>query len=152
MISNLKQITMVAPLLSDFSAFTVPLFTGNLKDFDFFLLLTVGNILNYFFKNYIFKPIMGKNTYPIIGSGTRPDGAMDAGLFEYNNQATSYGMPSGHAQSVTIFVTYLITNRIFNGSFSKFTKIVFSAVFAWPSQFLLPGGFDNWCFFIDFFF
>jgi membrane-associated phospholipid phosphatase len=128
MIYELKQITMVAPLLSDFTAFIIPLFTGNLKDFDFFVLLTMANIVNNFLKHSIFKPIMGDNTYPIIGRGIRPNGAMDAGLFEYNNPATSYGMPSGHAQSVTIFVTYLITNRILNSAFSTFTKIVLSSI------------------------
>tara|TARA_Y100000748_G_C15456542_1_gene473151 strand:- start:229 stop:747 length:519 start_codon:yes stop_codon:yes gene_type:complete len=128
MISELKQITMVAPLLSDFAAFIIPLFTGDLKDFDFFVLLTLANILNHFLKHSVFKPIMGNKTYPIIGRGIRPDGATDAGLFEYNSPATSYGMPSGHAQSVTIFVTYLITNRIIKGAFSKFTKIVLSSI------------------------
>ena len=128
MISELKQITMVAPLLSDFAAFIIPLFTGNLKDFDFFALLTVSNVINHFLKHSVFKPIMGNKTYPIIGRGIRPDGATDAGLFEHNKPATSYGMPSGHAQSVTIFVTYLITNRILNGAFSKFTKIVLSSI------------------------
>jgi membrane-associated phospholipid phosphatase len=128
MISEVKQITMVAPLLTDFAAFIIPFFTGNLKDFDFFALVTVANFINHFLKHSVFKPIMGNETYPLIGRGIRPDGATDAGLFEYNNPATSYGMPSGHAQGVTIFVTYLITNRILKGAFSKFTKIVTSSV------------------------
>jgi membrane-associated phospholipid phosphatase len=128
MISEMKHITMVAPLLTDFAAFIIPLFTGNLKDFDFFLLLTLANVVNHFLKHSIFKAIMGNDTYPIIGRGTRPDGAMDAGLFEYNKPAVSYGMPSGHAQSVTIFVTYLITNRILKGAFNNLTKIISSLI------------------------
>jgi membrane-associated phospholipid phosphatase len=128
MISEMKHITMVAPLLTDFAAFIIPLFTGNLKDFDFFLLLTLANVVNHFLKHSVFKPIMGNDTYPVIGRGARPDGAMDAGLFEYNKPAVSYGMPSGHAQSVTIFVTYLITNRILKGAFNNLTKIISSLI------------------------
>ena len=139
MISELKQITMVAPLLTDFAAFIIPLFTGNLKDFDFFVLLTVANIINHFLKHSVFKPIMGNKTYPIIGRGARPDGAIDAGLFEFNKPAVTYGMPSGHAQSVTIFVMYLITNRILKSAFSKLTKIVLSSILIMFAIFVMYG-------------
>ena len=128
MIHELKQITMVAPLLTDFTAFVIPFYTGKLKDFDFFALLTVANFINYFLKHSVFQKIMGDKTYPVIGRGTRPDGAIDAGLFEFNKPATSYGMPSGHAQSVTVFVTYLITNRIITSKFNKVTKIILSSI------------------------
>lgn len=128
MIHELKQITMVAPLLSDFTAFIIPFYTGKLKDFDFFALLTVANFINHFLKHSVFQKIMGNKTYPIVGRGIRPDGAIDAGLFEYNSPAVSYGMPSGHAQSITVFTSYLITNRILTSKLNMLTKIILSSI------------------------
>lgn len=75
-------------------------------------------ILNYFLKNYIFKPIMKNETYPIVGRGLRPEGAKNCGEFRdnfFNNSitpklSTSYGFPSGHSQCAGLFMTFIYYN------------------------------------------
>ena len=70
----------------------------------------IGHIL----KEYVFKPIMGDKTYPIIGSGMRPKGAKNCGIFATGKLATSYGMPSVHAQSVAFFLIYQLVAVQYN--------------------------------------
>jgi len=125
---QLEQFTMVAPLLMIFTAFIIPLFTGTIKDFNFFILLSVADGLNYIIKHYIVQPIMKDKTYPIIGSGKRPDEAKSTGIFSSDKPSTTYGMPSGHAQGVSVFSTYLITNKIMKSTFSKYIKIIVSLI------------------------
>ena len=62
--------------------------------------------INYFLKYVVFKPLMGDNSFPIIGKGTRPEGSMNCVEFrdDFFNPAIvptlskSYGFPSGHPQ------------------------------------------------------
>ena len=125
---QLEQFTMVAPLLMVFTAFIIPIFTCVKKDFNFLILLSSADVLNYIIKHYILQPIMKDKTYPIIGSGKRPDGATGTGIFTSDKPSSTYGMPSGHAQGVSVFSTYLITNKIMKSSFSKYIKIVLSLI------------------------
>ena len=95
----------------------------------YFLGLNFANKLNfdslYLFTTYIlcvFSNHILKNLFkiiynlfnvkeiPILGRGIRPDGATNCGsfLFYPDKPATSYGMPSGHSQSIWFLVTYLI--------------------------------------------
>lgn len=77
-------------------------------------LVTLGNFLlidvitNFSFKNF-FKIIMGNKTYPLIGNGNRPPGALNCGFFiekePTNNK--NYGMPSGHSQTFAFVSTLL---------------------------------------------
>jgi len=58
---------------------------------------------NLGFKMLIFKPLYrlaGNDYLPLIGRGSRPNGAIDCSTFIKCNQklSTSFGMPSGHAQ------------------------------------------------------
>jgi hypothetical protein len=128
--SQIEQFTMAAPLLITFTAFIIPLFTGLKMDFNFFILLSVADVLNYIIKHYIVQPIMKDKTYPIIGHGKRPDGATSTGIFFTNKPTTTYGMPSGHAQGVSVFSTYLITNKIMKSTFSKYIKLFLSLILA----------------------
>jgi membrane-associated phospholipid phosphatase len=94
------------------------LLTWILKDHDylyFFISLVVCDGLNHIVKYNISKPIMGNKKFGIIGTGTRPTGARNCGLFKDNKLSKSYGMPSGHSQGAAIFSTilFLQVNEMF---------------------------------------
>jgi len=80
-----------------------------------FLLLLIGftgnTAINYILKHYIVKPIMGDKKYPVIGTGSRPTGAKNCGLFNKSSitAVKSYGMPSGHSQMAGFFTSYSIS-------------------------------------------
>ena len=75
----------------------------------------LNDLINKIFKIYIFEPLMGDNNFNIFGKGTRPDGAINCGIFREDffdssvvpKLATSYGFPSGHAQSSGFFATFI---------------------------------------------
>ena len=69
-----------------------------------FFALGISTVNIRLLKN-IMKRIMGQKTYPIIGSGKRPDNAIDCGEFVHRNEPpeTSYGMPSGHSNFSIFF-------------------------------------------------
>ena len=98
-------ITIVSPLLCYFLTNEVDLLLLSVT-----LLLNDG--LNHFLKYSIVRPIMGNKKYGILGSGARPQGAKDCGLFvgckDPLSKKESYGMPSGHSQNVMLFSTYAI--------------------------------------------
>ena len=58
----------------------------------------------------IFKPLLGNKKYFLLGSGERPKGAKNCGLFVEGDtkRPNSYGMPSGHSQGSAFFLTYLL--------------------------------------------
>lgn len=74
--------------------------------------------INHFLKYVVFKPLMGDNSFPIIETGTRPEGAMNCGEFRddfFNPDivptlSKSYGFPSGHSQSSGFFATFIYDN------------------------------------------
>lgn len=84
-----------------------------------FLLTMEG--FNYVLKHFILEPLLGKKSYPYIGSGARPKGAKDCGSFANGLAATTYGMPSGHSQFAMIVTTYL-TLHLLNASNREFPK------------------------------
>lgn len=77
-----------------------------------FLLLLIGftgnTAINHILKHYIMKPLMGDKKYPVIGTGSRPKGARNCGLFDKSSitDVKSYGMPSGHSQMAGFFTAY----------------------------------------------
>lgn len=72
------------------------------------ILVLFSEFTTPFLKEFLFKGLMGDKTYPILGSGLRPKGAMNCGIIANGKKATSYGMPSGHSQVTTAFITYII--------------------------------------------
>ena len=84
----------------------------------FFIKYILNIQINQFFKYLVFKPIMGDKVYPIIGTGTRPPGAMNCGNFREDffnitiipKLAVSYGFPSGHSQASGFFGTFIYEN------------------------------------------
>ena len=102
-------------------------------DKDFILLsgvLLFNDMINHFLKYFIFKPVMGNNTFPLIGSGKRPIGAKNCDLFIKSNASLSegYGMPSGHSQEAVFFSTFVILN-ILDSKIIIYEKIMGILVF-----------------------
>ena len=119
-------ITIVSPLLSFFLT----------NDIDLLLLsitLLLNDGLNHFLKYSVLRPLMGKNKYPIIGYGLRPNGAKDCGLFvgckDPLSKKESYGMPSGHSQNVMLFSTYAILT-LMNGNYTDRMKNIGYVLFS----------------------
>lgn len=98
-------ITIIVPFISYF-------LSGNT---DFIILFVCGILndgLNHILKYKIFKPLMGNKKYSIVGSGARPLGAKNCGLFVTKTGKVpiwSYGMPSGHSQNAAFFSGYVIS-------------------------------------------
>ena len=65
--------------------------------------LLVSEGFNLILKEVVFRAFLGKHKrLPLFGVGERPPGAHDCGPF------STYGMPSGHAQAVAVFSTFMI--------------------------------------------
>ena len=79
----------------------------------------ISEVLNMFLKQCVFKPMMGDKTYPIIGSGTRP-----------NSNLKTFGMPSGHAQAVAFLVThqYMKGNKHWPVTFLLSLEVCYSRI------------------------
>tara|TARA_B100000780_G_C21095667_1_gene441871 strand:- start:8 stop:490 length:483 start_codon:yes stop_codon:yes gene_type:complete len=76
-----------------------------------FIAYILNNASNHILKEYIFKPIMGNKSFPLLGKGTRPVGAKNCKIFSDGTISKSYGMPSGHAQSIAFFLTSELNNN-----------------------------------------
>ena len=113
------------PLIILFSLFMSYFMTHKIDFLIFGIALSISSLLNQLLKEFVFNPIMKENLFPILGKGTRPEGAQDCSNFidPENRISSSYGMPSGHAQTATFFATYLIL-MIINERSSKNIKIL----------------------------
>ena len=82
--------------------------------------LGFNTIFNQILKDFVFKKIMGSKEFPLIGKGTRPEGATDCGDFIDidNRKSSSYGMPSGHSNFSAFFGIVMIL-MILDGKYSK---------------------------------
>lgn len=94
-----------------------------------------GMYLATFYSNDIFKTISkkiynwwGNNNIPLLGRGSRPEGAENAGYFLKVNRprAITFGMPSGHAQKTAFMTTYL-SIKLWESEFSNVSKIIGSS-------------------------
>ena len=120
-------------------------FTGILfflkQDFEslyFAVIMCISAISNSIFKK-IFKSIyssFGIDEVPVLGKGVRPKGATNCGAFLKfpDKESSSYGMPSGHSQSIWFFVSYIILcmydkhNTLFNTKHLN-DKVKFVSIF-----------------------
>ena len=79
-------------------------------------LLILNSYLNYILKNYFSKTLfkLFNNYIPILGLGSRPEGAYDCGYFTScpSKKAISFGFPSGHSQFAGIHSGFLIKEII----------------------------------------
>jgi len=113
------------PLIILFSLFLSYFMTHKVDFVIFAVILGLSSLLNQVLKEYVFKAIMDKDEFPILGKGTRPEGAKDCSDFidPDNRISSSYGMPSGHAQTSALFGTFMIL-MIINERYSDKLKIV----------------------------
>lgn len=113
------------PLIILFSLFLAYFMTHKIDFLIFSIILAFSSLLNQLLKEYIFKPIMNKDEFPILGKGERPAGAKDCSDFidPDNRVSSSYGMPSGHAQTSALFCVFMIL-MIINERYSDKLKFV----------------------------
>ena len=97
------------------------------KDIYLFFGILLGGQINRVLKYIIVKPLLGDKKYPIMGSGTRPKGARNCGVWADNKnvQPKSYGMPSGHSNVALLFSTYKIMELIEKKSNNTFLYLVY---------------------------
>ena len=80
----------------------------------FFLVISIifNSYINQYLKNYICKPIFNLvgDYIPLLGQGTRPEGATDCGYFGTcpNIKSSSFGFPSGHSQFAGLYSGFMI--------------------------------------------
>jgi membrane-associated phospholipid phosphatase len=102
----------------------------------FYINFEVNNILKY----NIFLKIFEKKNILFLGKGTRPDGAKNCCPFKpchpiYPKYPKSYGMPSGHSQSIAYFssiiIMYLFNNNYINNTSKYFISsiLIFFTIF-----------------------
>lgn len=113
------------PLIILFGLFLAYFMTHKIDFLIFSIILGFSSLLNQLLKEYIFKPIMDKDEFPILGKGERPEGAKDCSDFidPDNRISSSYGMPSGHAQTSALFCVFMIL-MIINERYSDKLKFV----------------------------
>jgi len=89
----------------------------NVKIISFGLIIFFSDILNFFLKNIIFRPLYKKfqdinGNIPIIGRGNRPINAKNCSTYilkdEINKLCTEFGMPSGHSQMAGLIGSCLL--------------------------------------------
>ena len=105
------SILRASPALSFIIAFVLFAFT----QMDMYLFLVVliflSEMLNNLLKQFVFKPLMKNNKWPILGYGRRPLNSKNSSQFGDINKPPhkySYGMPSGHSQTALLFATFII--------------------------------------------
>ena len=71
------------------------------KDIYLFFGILLGEQINHVLKYIIARPLLGDKKYPIMGSGARPKGARNCGVWADNKnvQPKTYGMHSGHSNA-----------------------------------------------------
>lgn len=74
----------------------------------------------------IIYDILGVETLPFIGDGSRPEGASNCGTYLVypDKPALSYGMPSGHSELAWFFSTYIILDLVSKKTMTKNNKLL----------------------------
>ena len=102
----LEDIERASPGIIQFGALIYGLFIDNIGYYIIFI-NTISEFINRFLKYGFFKPLFGKNI-PLLGRGSRPNGAKNCGLIKTNIVSKSYGMPSGHSQFAFTTSSFII--------------------------------------------
>ena len=75
----------------------------------FLLVVIFSENFNSFIKENVFKPLMKGKDIPILGTGTRPEDAINCAPFlstKGDIKSKSYGMPSGHSHIQSLLVVH----------------------------------------------
>ena len=80
-LSTFQGFERAYPLIIIFSLLMGYFITHNPDYLLFSFALEITSVINQILKDYIFKKIMGSEEVPILGKGTRPEGASDCGEF-----------------------------------------------------------------------
>ena len=99
------NICMATPAII-FIYFGINYLFGNNKLSGYFLLVLIISFYSIGILKDFFKYIMTDKTYLFFGSGLRPDGAINTGIFNDDAVANTYGMPSGHSLLIVVVATY----------------------------------------------
>jgi len=105
----------------------------------YFAIVTILVAMSNSVLKQIFRSIyslLGINEAPILGKGGRPKGATNCGAFLKfpDTESNTFGMPSGHSQSIWFFVSYIILsmydkhNTLFNTKHLN-DKVKFVSIF-----------------------
>lgn len=112
MFKFLLHLAKFIPVIITLSSISFGIIFFNIKAIIFTFLFLICNAINFLFKNLFFKQLyyyMEKRSLPILGIGDRPhDHPRLDKLENYYTEAFSFGMPSGHAQSIVFFSTFWI--------------------------------------------
>jgi membrane-associated phospholipid phosphatase len=112
MFKFLLHLSKFIPTLIIIASLSFGIIFFNIKAIIFAILCLICNFINFILKNYFFKPLyyyLGKSRIPILGLGERPHNHPRLDMLEnYYTEAFSFGMPSGHAQSILFFATFWI--------------------------------------------
>lgn len=127
-----------SPIIITFSSLLLFIYFQSFFFLVMFILQFIGIYINKFLKEYIFKPIYmihGKKidegiSLPLLFIGNRPLGSSccDA-IFKCSEKISkTFGMPSGHAQSIGIFTSMVLlfwyNNNKKIGKIGKLTKMI----------------------------
>jgi membrane-associated phospholipid phosphatase len=133
---SIKKVGLVfaqtSPVFLPIYAFLYGLISFNYYFIFYGVLSFVNSILNFILKvifRFVYEKIGNNNgMLPILGRGMRPPGAYNCGVIPTSDKspATSFGMPSGHSQSVWFmfgfFILYFLKSNVKNQNKNKNEK------------------------------
>jgi len=110
-----------------FNSFTSNYIYERTKSLYLVICFIFSGYLNQYLKNYISKPLfnMFENYIPILGQGSRPEGAVDCGYFSScpNVKSSSFGFPSGHSQFAGLYSGFMIREILCDSPDFSFKKL-----------------------------
>lgn len=104
----------------------------------YFLIIYIFSFISIGILKYLFEIIMGNTTFPLIGSGLRPENAINTGIFiDCNNTInTTYGMPSGHSLLIVVVAVFWSLYFLKRNEKSKISLLSLLAIIIMSSRVL----------------
>lgn len=114
-LQTLPTLARTSPVLLKLIMILYAMMLPGFNSFYLLILVLLTNVFNAFLKYAVMKPLYkwtGGNDLFLLGSGSRPSGAMSCQFAIDGKRATSFGMPSGHSQIAWTIGTYLICQLV----------------------------------------
>ena len=126
-LQTLPTLARTLPVLLKLIMILYAMMLPGFNSFYLLILVLLTTVFNAFLKYAVMKPLYkwtGGNDLFLLGSGSRPAGAMSCQFAIDGKRATSFGMPSGHSQIAWTIGTYLICQLVhrFIGNVNKNSK------------------------------